>query len=485
MKSILICLFAISSLSAWTQDLKVDETISINKIKSHIYFLASDAMKGRDTGSPELKIAAEYISSRFMEYGVKPMDSAGYLQEVPFKKIAVPISGIVSTETESVAIGNQALMMQGENGDWSEEMVFVDYGSEKDFRKNNVEGKIAVALCGAKDESNPRKWLTISRQKRKLAEANGAVGLIELYNSTQIPWLLLVNYLSNDRIVLDDGKSDSEFLTIWVNDSNNERADDFQKGNVAIKIEGASTTYFKSQNIVGYIEGTDPELKNEYIMYSAHYDHVGVGLADEKGDSIYNGARDNAIGTVTVLSMAENLAKYPTKRSALFVMFTAEEKGLLGSKYYADNPMLPLKDVVYCFNSDGAGYNDTSKITIFGLNRTTASSEILQAASAYNLEAIDDPAPEQNLFDRSDNVSFAKKGVPSPTFSLGFTAFDDEIGKYYHRPADEPESVDYDYLYNFFRAYVYAGRLIANRATRPFWTEGDKYYEAGVELYKE
>ena len=220
-------------------------------------------------------------------------------------------------------------------------------------------------------------------------------------------------------------------------------------------------------------------------MYSAHYDHVGIGLADEKGDSIYNGARDNAIGTVTVLSMAENLAKHPTKRSALFVLFTAEEKGLLGSKYYADNPLLPLKDVVYCFNSDGAGYNDTSKITIFGLNRTTATRQILNAAKAYNLEAIDDPASEQNLFDRSDNVSFAKKGIPAPTFSLGFTAFDDEIGKYYHRPADEPASVDYDYLYNFFRAYVYAGRLIADKAERPFWTEGDKYYEAGVELYKE
>ena len=467
------------------QDSKVDETVSVNKIKSHIYFLASDALRGRDTGSPELKIAAEYIVSRFREYGVRPIDSTGYLQSVPFKKITAPISGIVSTKDLSLAVGDQALMMQGGNGDWEADMVFVDYGEEKDLKKGKVKGKIVVAICGAKDEKNPQKWLALSREKRKRVRELGGLALVELYNSNQIPWLLLVNYLNNDKVILDDGEDNDEFLSLWVNDANNDRADSFQKGKLAIKIEGANTTRFKSQNVVGYLEGTDPELKDEYIMYSAHYDHVGIGLADDKGDTIYNGARDNAVGTVTVLSMAENLAKYPTKRSALFVLFTGEEKGLLGSKYYADNPMLPLKDVVYCFNSDGAGYNDTSLVTIFGLNRTTGTEEIKKGCSAYGLKAIDDPAPEQNLFDRSDNVSFAKKGVPAPTFSLGFTAFDEKIGEYYHRPGDEPSTLDYDYLYNFFRAYVYTGRLIADKAERPFWTEGDKYYDAGVQLYQE
>jgi Zn-dependent M28 family amino/carboxypeptidase len=182
--------------------------------------------------------------------------------------------------------------------------------------------------------------------------------------------------------------------------------------------------------------------------------------------------------------MAENLAKYPTKRSALFILFTGEEKGLLGSKYYVENPVLPLDQMVYCFNSDNAGYNDTSVISIVGLTRTTAEKNIFSAAETFGLKAIEDPAPEQGLFDRSDNVHFAKKGIPAPTFSLGFTSFDGDVTKYYHRPGDEAHTLDYDYLLKFFKAYVLAGRNIANDKETPIWNEGDKYEKASKELYK-
>jgi Zn-dependent M28 family amino/carboxypeptidase len=216
--------------------------------------------------------------------------------------------------------------------------------------------------------------------------------------------------------------------------------------NAQLKVEGIQVEPVKTYNVVGMVEGSDPVLKEEYIIYSAHYDHVGIGRADERGDSIYNGARDNAVGTVTVLSAAENLAKYPTKRSALFIFFTGEEKGLLGSHYYANNPAIPLDKVTYCFNSDNGGYNDTSRATIIGLTRTEAQPLIEKACNAFGLDAAEDAAPEQGLFDRSDNVNFAKKGVPAPSFSLGFTAFDDEINKYYHQPSDSPASLDYVYL---------------------------------------
>ncbi len=485
MKKLVASLLIAGWLVGHGQDPKVDETVTQNKIKSHIYFLASDAMRGRDTGSPELKIAAEYIASRFREYGVQPLDSTGFFQPVPLKAVSAPISGILSTDDLSLALGDQVLLMDGTNGEWSAEVVFLSYGSEKDFKKADIKDKMVVVICGSKDERDPRKWLGLSREKRNRAKAGGAVGLVELYNSTQIPWILLVPYLSSDKILIDDDEDGDEFLTLWVNDSNNDRAPNFEQGRIALKVEGSSTERFVSQNVVGVIEGTDPVLKEEYVMYSAHYDHVGVGVPDELGDSIYNGARDNAVGTVTVLAMAEHLAKYPTKRSALFVLYTAEEKGLLGSKYFADNPMIPLDDVIYCFNSDGAGYNDTSLATIIGLDRTTAREEMVAACDAYGLKAIEDPAPEQGLFDRSDNVSFAKKGVPAPTFSLGFTAFDEKIQQYYHRPGDEPPTLDYEYLLKFFRAYVLAGRMIGDRAERPFWVEGDKYYEAGIQLYRE
>jgi Zn-dependent M28 family amino/carboxypeptidase len=257
-----------------------------------------------------------------------------------------------------------------------------------------------------------------------------------------------------------------------------------QKISAKVSLSKSNDAIINSQNVIGLVEGTDPILKDEYIIYSAHYDHVGIGTADKTGDTIYNGARDNAVGTTTVLSMAENLAKYPTKRSALFILFTGEEKGLLGSKYYVENPVLPLHQMVYCFNSDNAGYNDTSLATIVGLSRTTASEHIKSAATAFGITAIDDPAGEQGLFDRSDNVNFANKGIPAPTFSLGFTAFNGDVTKYYHKPGDEANTLDYDYLLKFFQAYVLAGRNIANDPATPVWTAGDKYEAVGKTLYK-
>ena len=241
---------------------------------------------------------------------------------------------------------------------------------------------------------------------------------------------------------------------------------------------------FESQNVIGMVEGTDPELKKQYVIYSAHYDHVGVRNIPNLTDSIFNGARDNAVGTTTVLAMAKNLAKYPTKRSALFILFTAEEKGLLGSRYYVENPVLPLEQMVYCFNSDNGGYNDTSLATIVGLERTSVGQHIKDAAAAFGLTAIDDPAGEQGLFDRSDNVSFAKKGIPSPTFSMGFKSFDGDVTKYYHQPIDVANSLGYDYLLKFFRSYVLSGRKIGNDPKTPVWTPGDKYEAVSKELYK-
>jgi Zn-dependent M28 family amino/carboxypeptidase len=252
---------------------------------------------------------------------------------------------------------------------------------------------------------------------------------------------------------------------------------------VELRIQGIAKDKMGGRNVLGYLEGTDPELKDEFVIYSAHYDHVGVGKPNAEMDSIYNGARDNAVGTVTVMNAAENIGKYPTKRSSLFIFFTGEEKGLLGSEYFVENPTIALDRVVYCFNSDNGGYNDTTKTTILGLNRTTAGKHFIGAAKEFGLTAIDDPAPEQNLFDRSDNVHFAKKGVPAPTYSMGFNAFDEEITKYYHQVTDNPDTMDYDYLYKFFQSYVLSARLIANDPERPFWTEGDKYYEAGKKLY--
>jgi Zn-dependent M28 family amino/carboxypeptidase len=162
---------------------------------------------------------------------------------------------------------------------------------------------------------------------------------------------------------------------------------------------------------------------------------------------------------------------------------TGEEVGLLGSSYYAEHPLVPLKQTIFNLNTDGAGYNDTTIISVIGLERTGAKAEIEAAATAFGLGVFAEPAPEQGLFDRSDNVNFAAKGIPAPTFTPGFKSFDEAIGKYYHQAIDNPESLDFAYVHRFCQAYAHAARLIANRLTRPQWSAGDKYESAGKALY--
>lgn len=494
---LILCLFAFGSAAVYAQKNKdndltlTQQTISRAKIEAHIGFLASDELKGRNTPSPEQLIAARYLATQLQGYGAKPLPSlGGYFQQVKFKtqkkskaKIAFSFNG------KSFEQNTHLVAIEGGNMSADGAMVFMEYGKEEEFAKTDVKGKIVVVKAGIGDGTDARQWFADGRKKHERAAKAGAAALIELYNNPMIPWRFLVNYLGSDQLVLDKGTGKDALGSIphlWLNDPDWKEAAEMKTDaayTAKLSITGMEIVYAASPNVVAYVEGTDPKLKNEYVVYSAHYDHVGVGRPDVAGDSIYNGARDNAVGTVTVLSVAENIAKHPTKRSALFVLFTGEEKGLLGSEWFIENSPIPHKQMVYCFNSDNAGYNTTKTATIIGLKRTSAAPMIEQACKAFGLEATDDPAPEQNLFDRSDNVNFAAVGIPAPTFSLGFTAFDDTINKYYHQPGDQPDNLDYDYLQKFFSAYVYASRLIANAKEIPFWKEGDKYFEAGKKLY--
>jgi Zn-dependent M28 family amino/carboxypeptidase len=239
----------------------------------------------------------------------------------------------------------------------------------------------------------------------------------------------------------------------------------------------------KAKNVVAIIEGTDDKLKQEWITISAHYDHVGVKKSNNNPDSIYNGARDNAVGTVALLQAAKFFEHNPPKRSVVLLAVTGEEKGLLGSEWYAEHPLIPLNKTVFNFNCDGAGYNDTTIATVIDLNRTNVDALLTKACQAYGLALKGDPAPEQNLYERSDNVNFAVKGIPSVNISPGVKAFDPELFKYYHQPADEVGSLNMHYLEKFFRAFVYASYLLASDPIRPSWKQGDKFEEAGKRLY--
>ena len=484
MRNVLLLLLFAQIVCAQTDQSLTENTVQTATIKGHIYFLASDELRGRNTPSPELNIAARYISTSLMRFGVQQIPSLdSYFQKVPLSN--PPVSGSFSIGSDELLLNHDFIAVNGQSTDIAGELVFIGRGNTSDFAKQDVKGKIVVTWAGYEGESNPQKWFVSGGDKRLLAQEKGAIGLVELYNSQRLPWNFLKRRMGKSQLMMEEVAT--TLPHIWLNAAQTEVVQKLKsakavQGKLLLKMP--PNTNPPTYNVVGMVEGTDPVLKNEYIIYSAHYDHVGVGRANELGDTIFNGARDNAVGVVTVLSAAENIAKYPTKRSALFVFFTGEEKGLLGSNWYANHPAIPLEKVVYCFNSDNGGYNDTSIATIVGLTRTTAQTHIEKACSTFGLTAIEDPAKEQGLFDRSDNVNFAKKGVPAPTFSMGFTAFDEEIGKYYHQPGDHADNLDYDYLTKFFKSYVYSCRLIANGAETPFWREGDKYYSAGEELYR-
>ncbi|NNM24177.1 MAG: M28 family peptidase [Flavobacteriaceae bacterium] len=486
-----ITLFAIScSIFGQSEKEMVINTIDKNSIQGHIYFLADDLLKGRETGTPENKIAASYLANTLRSYGVMPNPLTGtYYQEVPLTKVEPPKR--VNLEVNGKSIKKKVVLKQ-DKINFEGQLVFLGYGLGADYKGQDVYKKVVVVEGGSPNAKDVRAAFGLREQKAELARRNGAAGLIELIKTNNETWGFIEHNFNAPRVAIASEndkrmKGDMAFAHVWAQDEYGSLALDLQKGThrVNLVIQNTPEESISSNNVVGVVEGTDPILKNEYIIYSAHYDHVGIGKADETGDEIYNGARDNAVGTTTVLSMAKNLAKYPTKRSALFILFTGEEKGLLGSSFYVENPVIPLEQMVYCFNSDNGGYNDTTVATIIGLPRTTAAQNIKDAAQAFGLTAIDDPAPEQGLFDRSDNVRFAAKGIPAPTFSMGFRSFDGEVTKYYHQPGDHADSMDYDYLEKFFRAYVLAGRNIANDPETPFWTAGDKYEQAGKKLYKQ
>ncbi|MEP0711883.1 MAG: M28 family peptidase [Algoriphagus sp.] len=487
MKKLLLGLSLMLSVTivAEAQKKKIDKKFDEKDAIADLTYLASDELKGRDPGTPEMALAYDFIAKELEAAGAKPVPGGEvYFQNIPFMKSSPPSRGEIKVKETEYSQGKNMLVINGDAISGTYELVDVGFGMAADLEGKDLKGKILLTNVGAPDRMSPADLFSLGAEKAKLAEAAGAVGVIERFNIPSIPWALISNYLNRTQLVIDNGES-SKMPYIWIEDVKNTFKEQLTAGKVdaTLSIEGKINTSVDGKNVLAWIEGTDKDLKNEYVMHSAHYDHVGIGTPDASGDSIYNGTRDNAVGTVAVMNAAKFFAKNPPKRSILLALWTAEEKGLLGSGYFASNPLIPLNQIVYNLNIDGAGYNDTSIITVIGLGRTTADDLVAEAVSDFGLKAIADPAPEQGLYDRSDNVNFAKEGIPAPTFSLGFTAFDDEINKYYHKAGDHVDSMDLDYVTLYWKSYILAAQNIANAAEQPMWVAGDKYEEAGKKLY--
>ena len=484
-------LFIFSSINTQAQKFKKmpEANLKVSTVEKHIRFLASDELMGRKTGHAGNNSAARYIAEEFRSFGLRAVNGNSYYQTVPFEMNYQPNAAKIVAGNEVLNVNEDFLIMNGGGIDISNaQKVHIGYGwtSEdgvhNDYKGIDAKGKVVVVQIGTPETQGFREMLAASKRKEELAEEHGAIALIEIFTSP-VPWNVLTKNFGDGSISIKDENA-TNMTRFLISASSAKKIGKGVVENIGISTYKLVKKPALSNNVVGYVEGTDANLKNEYIILSAHFDHVGFHEEDSEFlDKIFNGARDNAIGVAGLLSAAESIAAKPAKRSVLFIGFTGEEIGLKGSGYYAEHPLMPLNKCIFNLNIDGAGYNDKTKISGIGIARTGAEAEITKAVKAVGLTLINDPTPELGLFDRSDNVRLAAKGIPSPSFSPGFTSFDDEIAKYYHKEADEADNLDFPYCAKFCQSYSYAARLIANMAKVPHWVIGDKYELVSKELY--
>ena len=491
-----------------------------NRWWSHIQTLANDDMKGRNTGSPEHLKAAHYVASEFERSGLKPAGTNGYLQPMKFdvKQIVEEQSSLAlvrNGKREKVILGDDAtLSMRGDIQESTEaEAVFVGYGLQVPEKKYDdlagldLKGKIAVFMTGGPGSiPGPLKaHYQSAGERQKYMRAAGVVGIATIQNpkSMDIPWARarlarFMPAMSLTEPALDDGQGLRLSITI-----NAEHADKFFAGTGHTIAEiladmdadkplphfplGASISahvgmkkwQVESQNVAGMLPGSDAKLKNEYVVMSAHLDHVGVG-EPINGDSIYNGAMDDASGVASILEIARMLKEshIKLKRSVVFVTVTGEEKGLLGSKYFNAHPTVNGKDIVADINLDMfLPLHPLHYIEVQGLAESTLGDEIRAVAEAAGVQVQADKEPQRNLFIRSDQYNFIRRGIPALAFKFGYIPgsaeeklHKDWLKNRYHAPSDDlNQPVDKAAAAQFNEIILHLIERVANENARPQW----------------
>ena len=487
---------------------------------SHIQFLASDQMKGRNTGSPEHLKAAQYVATEFERAGLKPAGTNGYLQPMTFnvKQIVEDQSSLAlvrNGKREPVVLGDDAtLNLRGdiqENTDAP--AVFVGYGLQVPEKKYDdlagldLKGKIAVFMNGGPGSiPGPLKAHYQSAGERaKYMRAAGVIGIATIQNpkAMDIPWsrarlARFMPAMSLAEAALDDGQGLRLSITI-----NPERADRFFAGTghtiaeiladmdadkplphfpLASSISAhvqMKKWQVESQNVAGMLPGSDPKLKNEYVVMSAHLDHVGVG-EPINGDSIYNGAMDDASGVASILEIARMLHESAAKlkRSVVFVTVTGEEKGLLGSKYFNAHPTVNEKSIVADINLDMfLPLHSLHYLEVQGLAESSLGDDIRAVAGQAGVEVQADKEPQRNLFIRSDQYNFIRNGIPALAFKFGYIPGSPEeklhkdwLKNRYHAPSDDlNQPVDKAAAAQFNDIILRLIERVADANARPQW----------------
>jgi len=511
-------------------------------LKGHIRFLSDDLLEGRGTGARGGEIAAKYIAAQLEELGAKGAGENGsFFQPVSLvgvkadPKTTLTISGANGNETLKFADDFVAFTgAQTESVDVDADLVFVGYGINAPEQKWNdykggdadYRGKILVMLVNDPPATTAEPNLFGGRAltyygrwtyKYEEAARRGAVGAILLHTdqSAGYPWSVVRTSNGSWRFDIARGANDSTpFLQFrsWVTDDAARRlmklagqdldalrtkaaTREFQPVNLGLKGKLNLKSEVKrvaAPNVVGILEGSDPQLRNEYVVYSAHWDHLGIGAPNKDGDTIYNGALDNATGCAVVLSIAESIARTPMaqrpKRSSLFLFPTAEEQGLLGAEWYAKHPVVPLDKTAANVNLDSMNVlGPTHDFIPLGAERSTLKAVVEAVARDMGLRVAPDARPEQGSFFRSDHFPFAKAGVPSISLKEG----DDYVGRskewseeqfkayntaHYHQPSDEMRDTwDYRGMIQEAEIALAIGRRISDMSEKPRFNPGDEF----------
>jgi hypothetical protein len=486
---ILFLLIACSGL-ACAQDGAVKKIAEVNPpdvALAPLRYLASDELMGRGITRPEINIAAQYIADQFKSFGVKTVNGAdGYFQNLELWTLIPGEKGSASIGKLNFALGKDFVQVMPTDANLNSQLIYAGHVNETDLAGMNVKNKIVLVDMGSQTDGTAfrKDFRELPAFQASLIK-KGAMAFVVRFIGKASAWSNVSARYNGTRLQIPDEVTGLN--TFIVNDTPELQALLVKgyTGGANFTVSGTKRRSIALKNVMGYVEGTDPKLKDQYVLLTSHYDHLGVGkpkMEEGKLDSIYNGARDNASGTTAVIDAARYFAKYPPARSILFITYTAEESGEIGSHYYAEHPVVPLKNIVYNLNIDNASYDNTDLISLVGLGRTTADEDIKMACATYGMTVNGDPTGGQ-LFYQSDNYPLAKKGVPAPTFSFGMKSFGPEVFKRYHQLSDEIGNMDMKYMMKFVSAYILAAQNIANDPQTATWTKGDELEKAGQALY--
>lgn len=512
-----------------------------SRLSQHIKVLSSDAFEGRGPGTAGEVKSVDYIAKQFAAVGLQPAgDNGGWTQAVPLLKsdITGPVSATVAgpggptTLAQGEQIAIRAPQMPTTRATIrNAPMVFVGYGvtaperNWDDYKGLDLRGKVAIALINDPDfeaqagdpsagKFDGKSMTYYGRWDYKYAEAarHGAVALLIVHETAPASygWLTVKNSntITQFDIVRDDPRKVHPSVEAWI--QRDTAADLFRRAGLdyaAMKVAArradfrpvdlkgetfstdfaVATSVITSHNVVGKITGA--KRPDEVVLYSAHWDHLGVGPADARGDRIYNGALDNASGTAALIELARQFATGPKpERTVAFVAVTAEEKGLLGSAYYAAHPVFPLAKTVADLNLDGLQIAGPARdISVQGNGKSTLEAMIAAAAAKQGRTFTPDPHLEAGHFYRADHFSLAKVGVPSITLEGGLNLYagglaageaarQEYTANHYHQPADEWRA-DWDLRGAAIDLAVYndVGRQLANSRQWPGWQVGSEF----------